>query len=72
MEKPRKHKLPDDIYKVMLDCWEESPIKRPTFESLMNYFENYGVSSEKQYTETEGNGKMSLKQNKVKSNKYNK
>jgi tyrosine-protein kinase Src len=45
MRKPTKHNVPDDIYQVMLNCWDQKPEARPTFEYLHSYFENYQGSS---------------------------
>ncbi|XP_069810193.1 protein-tyrosine kinase 6 [Dendropsophus ebraccatus] len=30
----------DKIYKVMLDCWQENPLKRPTFDDLKTSIDN--------------------------------
>ena len=34
MEKPED--CPDEVYQIMLKCWEKNPKKRPTFEVLYN------------------------------------
>lgn len=43
MKKPTSHHLPDEMYELMLQCWNETPKKRPTFEFLSYYFENYST-----------------------------
>lgn len=43
-EKPDN--CPENVYKLMLSCWNKEPTKRPTFEYLFNYFDDYVVSAE--------------------------
>lgn len=31
---PRPQHMDDALYKIMLDCWQENPDNRPTFENL--------------------------------------
>lgn len=40
---------PDEVYRKMRDCWHADPDKRPTFEFLATFFDNYNVSSEQSY-----------------------
>lgn len=47
--KPTNCDCPDEVYMTMRDCWHTDPDKRPTFEFLAAYFDNYNVSAEKSY-----------------------
>ncbi|CAH1959824.1 unnamed protein product [Acanthoscelides obtectus] len=51
MPKPTSHYLPDEIYQIMINCWDANPEKRPTFEFLTHYFEGFNVTSEVPYRE---------------------
>ncbi|XP_063409092.1 platelet-derived growth factor receptor alpha-like [Mytilus trossulus] len=48
-EKPDN--CPENIYEIMLSCWNKEPSKRPTFEYLFNYFDDYEVYAEFQKEE---------------------
>ena len=37
MEKP--YDCPDEIYNIMLECWNENPKERPTFKEIYTKFE---------------------------------
>ena len=39
----------DSYYSMMLKCWNEDPIKRPTFDSLFHYFNDYFINTEPCY-----------------------
>ncbi|CAL8083876.1 unnamed protein product [Calicophoron daubneyi] len=43
------HPCPDDLYNVMLKCWDARPENRPTFRSLYDVFENWSTHTETQY-----------------------
>lgn len=47
--KPTNCDCPDEVYRKMRDCWHSDPDKRPTFEFLAAFFDNYNVSSEQSY-----------------------
>lgn len=51
MTKPASHFIPDPIYRLMLQCWDSNPDKRPTFEFLKHYFEDFNITSELPYKE---------------------
>lgn len=53
MPKPTNHFFPDNIYHLLLQCWDAVPEKRPTFEFLNHYFESYSVTSEVPYREVQ-------------------
>lgn len=51
MPKPASHHVPDAIYRLMLQCWDADPDKRPTFEFLYHYLEDFTITSEIPYRE---------------------
>ncbi|XP_017484337.1 PREDICTED: tyrosine-protein kinase Src64B, partial [Rhagoletis zephyria] len=53
MPKPTNHYFPDNIYHLLLQCWDAVPEKRPTFEFLNHYFESFTVTSEVPYREVQ-------------------
>lgn len=53
MPKPLNCDCPDAVYEVMLQCWDADPDKRPTFEYLFTYFDDFSVSTEPRYRDAE-------------------
>lgn len=47
--RPTNCDCPEEVYRKMRDCWHADPDKRPTFDFLANFFDNYNVSSEQSY-----------------------
>ncbi|TGZ69050.1 hypothetical protein CRM22_003953 [Opisthorchis felineus] len=50
---PRPPSCPDPVYQVMLRTWDTIPDKRPTFDSLCTYFEDYFSNAERTYKPTD-------------------
>ncbi|KAH7974898.1 hypothetical protein HPB49_021009 [Dermacentor silvarum] len=50
---PTNCECPDSVYNIMLNCWEADPEKRPTFEYLFGFFDDYFVSTEPSYRDAE-------------------
>lgn len=44
---------PDPVYEKMLECWDKDSEKRPTFEFLFTFFDDYFISTEPNYRETD-------------------
>lgn len=40
-----------NVYKIMLECWNRDPQKRPTFEFLTHMFEDFNITTQNQYME---------------------
>jgi len=40
-----------NVYKIMLECWNRDPLKRPTFEFLTHMFEDFNITTQNQYME---------------------
>lgn len=53
MPKPTNCECPDSVYSMMLQCWDADPEKRPTFEFLFGFFDDYFVSTEPSYRNAE-------------------
>lgn len=51
MPKPASSYIPDAIYGLMLKCWNRDPDKRPTFDFLYHYLEDFTITSELPYRE---------------------
>ena len=41
----------DSMYEIILKCWDKKEEKRPTFEYLFNFFDDYFISTEPNYKE---------------------
>jgi hypothetical protein len=39
----------DAYYNMMLKSWHEDPLKRPTFDALFHYFNDYFINTEPSY-----------------------
>jgi len=59
MPQPNARHVSDAIYGVMLRCWDVDPDRRPTFEFLQHFFDDFPVTSEIPYREV-SKGKMML------------
>lgn len=46
---PSNCDCPNEVYGIMRECWHKDPDKRPTFEYLATFFDNYNVSFEQSY-----------------------
>uniref|UniRef100_A0A914H770 Tyrosine-protein kinase n=1 Tax=Globodera rostochiensis TaxID=31243 RepID=A0A914H770_GLORO len=40
---------PQGIYQEMLNCWDQNPDRRPTFEYLFTFFDDFFISSQPNY-----------------------
>ena len=51
MGRPTGQKMdcPPKMYEIMLKCWDSSPVNRPTFSYLLNFFDDYATESEEHY-----------------------
>ena len=50
---PKSPNTPDHVYEKMLECWDKDAEKRPTFEFLFTLFDDYFISTEPNYRETD-------------------
>lgn len=46
---PKHPSTPDNVYNIMMKCWDKDAEQRPTFEYLYIFFDDYFVSSEPSY-----------------------
>lgn len=54
MPKPNGVECPDSMYEIMRLCWEADPNRRPTFEYLNNFFNDFQIFSEPRYRDADG------------------
>lgn len=50
---PKHSQTPDPVYEKMLQCWDKEAEKRPTFEFLFMFFDDYYISVEPNYKESD-------------------
>ena len=50
---PQPPRCPDELYKMMIKCWDKEPDLRPTFDYLQSYFDDYQVSTEVPYRDVQ-------------------
>ena len=46
---PDRFECPDSLYEMMLKTWDRIPENRPTFSFLYDFFDDYFISTEKNY-----------------------
>lgn len=51
MPMPGSGQVSDPVYGTMLRCWDVDPDRRPTFEFLKHFFDDFPVTSEIPYRE---------------------
>ncbi|XP_060606256.1 proto-oncogene tyrosine-protein kinase Yrk-like [Ruditapes philippinarum] len=50
---PQPEKCSDHMYEIMLKCWDKKEELRPTFEYLWTFFDDYFVSTEPNYQQSD-------------------
>ena len=63
MPQPITSECPNTIYQIMLECWHKDSDKRPTFEYLYSYFDDFFVANEPRYKDAEEMRKQSMASN---------
>ncbi len=53
MDKPSNEYFPtpNSYHKMMLECWQKLPKQRPTFAKLHEFFRDYFIDTEPDYSE---------------------
>ena len=49
MSKPSNVECPDTVWNITLMCWDLNPEKRPTFEYIFAFFDDFFISAENSY-----------------------
>ena len=52
MPQPTQFECPDSLYDMILKCWDQNAMNRPTFSFLYDFFDDYFVAAEPNYHET--------------------
>lgn len=51
---PRHSVIPQSMYDMQLSCWDREPERRPTFEFLHSFYDDFFVTTEPNYREADG------------------
>lgn len=51
---PKPMHCPDSMYRMLLKCWNNEPLERPTFEFLHSFLDDYFVAEEPDYKDPDG------------------
>lgn len=58
LERGYRHPRPKDcdqnLYEVMLTCWDQNAQNRPTFEYLHSFLDDFYASTEGKYDQSDG------------------
>ena len=52
---PKPYRCPDSVYRIMRQCWDENAEKRPSFNELHEFLDNFFVSGEPEDQHNEDN-----------------